>query len=604
MTTLAYAGLAVTGDYEIISIETLIHKDCQPELTVSLIKNILSDLGIHLIERTRCFSTNCHSANVYSKEFPRFRANGKGPSKAYALASAYAEFMERLQGRVLLKNDFGLMAKESDLYPDIKYLNIDRILFPFDECIPLKNIQSDLRVSAFPFFNTANNTVENLPWDLLAVACGSTGLCAGNSPEEAIVQGICEVMERYVVRHYFTTNTAMPRIPEEKIHNPQIRNIIVNFKKQGYCLIAKDATLGGKVPVLAVIVFDKNGTLCKMNFASDPVFEVALFRCLSEICQGFDSSTLEAGMFPVPWMNNKGLPANEYISDRPLPMLQFMTNGHTQLPYSMFMHSGECSSNPASMECFTSATVNNRALLKHLQQIINSMGRILYIRDLSFLGFPSYRIYIPGMSPMRVLDQDEVTNALNQDPYLKRTFLRIKDVSANDCLNLARYLEKRLLLPSTEEAHFYYNVGNIWLQPESDLYALTPYTFIGLLYLQAEEYRSAWRFLSANTNEGCSPYKSCILGHIRGRAEGLKASATSNMLSDIYDHSLTKETLSYLEDQKNPFSPFALPHCGDCQNCPVQQNCYYDLVSDLNKKMWSKMTKINIDQSALAELFV
>ena len=42
-------------------------------------------------------------------------------------------------------------------------------------------------------------------------------MCAGNSPEEALVQGLSEIIERVVQRRIFTEKPALPDVPEEYI---------------------------------------------------------------------------------------------------------------------------------------------------------------------------------------------------------------------------------------------------------------------------------------------------------------------------------------------------------------------------------------------------
>lgn len=45
-----------------------------------------------------------------------------------------------------------------------------------------------------------------MPESLINILCGSNGLAAGNSFEEAYVQGISEICERYVIQYIYTEN--------------------------------------------------------------------------------------------------------------------------------------------------------------------------------------------------------------------------------------------------------------------------------------------------------------------------------------------------------------------------------------------------------------
>lgn len=62
---------------------------------------------------------------------------------------------------------------------------------------------------------------------------GSNGMCAGNSPEEALVQGLSEIIERVVQRRIFTEKPALPDVPEEYIQQfPYVYEIIQNLRNK------------------------------------------------------------------------------------------------------------------------------------------------------------------------------------------------------------------------------------------------------------------------------------------------------------------------------------------------------------------------------------
>ncbi|MBR0342849.1 MAG: hypothetical protein IJH64_11510 [Oscillospiraceae bacterium] len=91
------------------------HKECGPEETVSRIRKILDICGIEtqvLNERNQfegAFSNRIVLKNL------GVGTNGKGTTKAYALASGYAEFMERLEneslGHKLTDNDWAYFVQ-------------------------------------------------------------------------------------------------------------------------------------------------------------------------------------------------------------------------------------------------------------------------------------------------------------------------------------------------------------------------------------------------------------------------------------------------------------------------------------------------------------
>ena len=76
-------------------------KDAKPEDTVKKIKGILDSLNIEVSEKWYDSGLdNCYSLTVRAKGGVPL-TNGKGVTRELARASAYAEFIERLQGGML-----------------------------------------------------------------------------------------------------------------------------------------------------------------------------------------------------------------------------------------------------------------------------------------------------------------------------------------------------------------------------------------------------------------------------------------------------------------------------------------------------------------------
>lgn len=117
-------------------------------------------------------------------------------------------------------------------------------------------------------------------------------MCAGNSPEEALVQGLSEIIERVVQRRIFTEKPALPDVPEEYIQQfPYVYEIIQKLKeqeKEGYYYFIKDCSFGGQYPVAALIVYEKNTGKYGIKLGCHPDFGVAIERTLTEATQGQD----------------------------------------------------------------------------------------------------------------------------------------------------------------------------------------------------------------------------------------------------------------------------------------------------------------------------
>lgn len=79
---------------------------------------------------------------------------------------------------------------------------------------------------------------------------GSHGMCAGNTQYEALVQGLCEIFERYVMKTVLEGQIALPDIPEEYIMRfEKIYNMFKNIQQDNHYIVKlKDASLGGIYP--------------------------------------------------------------------------------------------------------------------------------------------------------------------------------------------------------------------------------------------------------------------------------------------------------------------------------------------------------------------
>lgn len=81
------------------------YKQQSPENTINTIRNILHNKGVFLKETSfkNDGMNSCRLSIIsHSLESLDIGTNGKGMSYLYALASGYAEFLERLQNDMLL----------------------------------------------------------------------------------------------------------------------------------------------------------------------------------------------------------------------------------------------------------------------------------------------------------------------------------------------------------------------------------------------------------------------------------------------------------------------------------------------------------------------
>lgn len=112
-------------------------------------------------------------------------------------------------------------------------------------------------------------------------------MSAGNTLAEAQVQCLSEIFERAVKREILEGEMALPDVPAEVLAKyPSIVAGIKGLEEQGFPVLVKDASMGGKFPVMCVTLMNPRTGGVFASFGAHPSFEVALERSLTELLQG------------------------------------------------------------------------------------------------------------------------------------------------------------------------------------------------------------------------------------------------------------------------------------------------------------------------------
>lgn len=272
-------------------------KECKPEDTVKKIKKILKNNKINVVEKKIININNSfYSTRVELKEIKGVGTNGKGITKEYALASAYAEFMERLQSNFLLKSSF-LNKEDILLFSDEKYLGYNEFYNKFYKFIEENSLKELIRSNEkyryyTSFENIINNEKKDLPIKLINFLTHSNGLCSGNTREEALVQGICEIFERHCYKTILLEEIKIKNIKIKNLEQYPISEQLRELKDMGFEYKIKDCSLGGKFPVVGFLLL-KGKTKYLFTVGSDPNFNIAVQRCITEALQGLKKKILK-----------------------------------------------------------------------------------------------------------------------------------------------------------------------------------------------------------------------------------------------------------------------------------------------------------------------
>lgn len=563
------------------------YKADRPENTIKRIRDILSRYGIE----TECITFGkegvSYSARVsvkISDSHLNIGTNGKGLTKEYAVASAYGELMERLCNKALTfvtkyssrqfleKNRELEYLKHNSLdfryFPDEYYetISAEKLHRCMAELMPNYSFPADwaseekFDMPFIPFRDYFRNKVQSLPYDLIRLAAGSTGLCAGNTIEEAILQGINEIFERYVLQRIYIDQPSLPTISLDRFENTCIgERIRILEEHTRWRFIVKDCSLGKGFPVIGLMIIDDANGKFTFRLGADLSDEIALQRCFTEIFQGNNVDNSSFLPISVPEKINA---KQEYENN--------VINGRGYYPETIFIednHAYDCSLKPLSGNSIENSLSNVLDWLK-----IRKYD--LYIRDNSFLGFPVYHLYIPGLSDVNNLLSDITPFLLNKDGYyeIKEEF-RLKRVNVN---------EARMVIRKYRDD----NRNSIALFN----YSTSPYNIINrdlllsMLSYFVENDKDAYDFMSefllykeGKGQKQCSYYY-CIRDMFILKHKTLDDDIIKKILGTIYTPTLANEVITDMKHRSEIMKNFPIPDCFNCSSCNMKKSCCYESI--------------------------
>lgn len=603
------------------------HKDSSPEATIQRVKEILRDVGLSLIETAflPAMGDSCSlslSPTQFAGGDPAPSTNGKGMNRLLAHASACGEFMERLQNStgqtpILIDARYGLMPERLADPPDSSVAKAGDLQASGEPAVlHLLDIfrlgdaaSQEMEVVCFPFYSATQGKVVALPAKLVRLACGSNGMCAGNTPEEAISQGICEILERYAMKEIFQRRLALPTIPSSELRHLASYPLIEELEKNGLRVLVKDCSLGGVYPVVAVLTFHPSKNRYHIHFGSNPVFDVALQRCLCESLQGYTvDDYLKQSLLPVLWNDASGVQDSRVrVQDQPAYALsRCMRDGNAQYANSVFVAGGK----PLHHAAFADASATNGEMLQALFRTLEREGHKLLVRDVSYLGFPSYYVYVPGLSDD--VSRIELSDAwLVRSEQIRKSLLRLPGFSFEEARALAETLEAVPENPTAETTIPEW--FGIIADEESGLPRLYQRdVLMAELWCRVGDYGNAFGHIDRHARvvtsdammefENCE-YVWCALACLKLKSDGLSKQELHETLSGLFGEDLAVEVQQDIGSPEKGFKNCLMPACGDCSACVLQGHCYYDAWRELVGRLNEKMAAARIDQLALARLF-
>jgi YcaO-like protein with predicted kinase domain len=564
-------------------------KDAPVADTIARIQGILDSLGFRR-ERAQLAwwsaGPDCHSCHLRFANYPLIFSNGKGFTRELAYASALAEFVERLQCRVdefftRAGNIYHLpffeprtrrsLAEISGHAPRIAAEDLGQ-LTPDDV--------GDLACLAFA--DVRGRRVVDLPIDVLRMMTGSTGMCAGNTPEEALTQGLCEVFERHAVRA--VADGLVPGLPSMpldtlRLGDGALRRQLESLRASGAAVIVKDASLGGAFPVVALVLVNRREGTCHVSFGSDPDFAIALSRCITEAFQGTDRMV-------------RPLPPSDRAASSP-----DLFNHPEQLLDRLLDDVGRAAHAGAFCD-----VGDNRSALRFALERARCQGLDVYVRDCSLFGFPSFYVYVQQLSALSRLTPLRFALLFREWDSVRRTLFGFADASSEQVRHCARVLVDEATRCNPLLEHQFARTTL-----ESPVAAALDFRpWLVLMLLEAGMQDEARRMLAQPPLEPPAPARAAVLDGLaslipsyavaRGgkvRTEALRSSFSRAFgLADAGAHAAEPQTES----------PLRVPRCHSVYGCPAcacRRLCYLDEWRRLAQHLRTRAA--TVDQAAWLE---
>lgn len=427
----------------------IIGKDQALETSIETMQQKLKALNFDIEEASWLNPVpNVYSVHIRDKDCGLMFTNGKGATAKACLASALGEYFERLSCNYFFA-DFYLgekFASETFVhYPDEKWFKAEGESMPeglMDESLwnyydpdgalkpegifDTNSGAGERGICALPYERQRDKKIIFIPVNIIGNVYVSNGMSAGNTQNEARVQSLSEVFERYVKNKIIAEGICLPEIPQDVIARfPGIKKSMDELQAHGYHLRVADASLGGKYPVISVTLINPKDGAVFASFGAHPCFEVAFERTVTELLQGRSLQQLD-GFLPPSFdleecADNHNL-ENHFVDSSGLISYDFFKN-KPDYAFADWNH------NSTTEDEF-----------EYCSRIIHDMGFDIYISDYNHLNVYACRIIVPGMSDIYPVDDLEWSNN-NEGALFRADILSLKNLDKTRWQDILQRLE-------------------------------------------------------------------------------------------------------------------------------------------------------------------
>ncbi|MCP3899859.1 MAG: tetratricopeptide repeat protein [Desulfobacteraceae bacterium] len=271
-----------------------------PQKTVDKFKDKVAKLNLNILSKTERIDNGRLDIPVFFSEcgsdakevIGTNKQMGKGATPEQSEASAVMELAERF-------SFFSFKNNPDNFFTDT-YKNVADKALPFSMILQSvhdeggdveakRKIFETLPLKWTKGYNLTQKKEVLVPFNWFYMINEFNGPCAGNCVEEAVSQGICEVVERHTSSLVSQGKLKVPGIDPASATDPMVKELVAKYNKAGISLHISDFTLEMGIPTVGVMAYDKTTFPIMSEIVwtagTTPNPEKAMSRALTETAQ-------------------------------------------------------------------------------------------------------------------------------------------------------------------------------------------------------------------------------------------------------------------------------------------------------------------------------
>lgn len=278
-------------------------KVCTPEETIARLKRKLAEVKLDILQDVQRVDTGRLDIPVYfsvcgreAYEVIRNKKQlGKGCTPAQSQASACMELIERFSFYSFRQNPANFIRAT---YAELKAEGLPLLPLGYllqsvhDETTSedtLAELLADIPIRWAWATNLNRGEMVLVPYSWFYAINEFNGPSAGNTYEEAILQGLCEIVERHVCALVTRERIKAPRIDPDSITDPVAVELLRKFTCHGIRVYLNDFTLDTGIPTVGALAIDPSTfpetSEIVYTAGTTPEPNKALIRALTEVAQ-------------------------------------------------------------------------------------------------------------------------------------------------------------------------------------------------------------------------------------------------------------------------------------------------------------------------------